>query len=206
VTVETDIVTLQELLPGQWRAIAAVAGLALVLLIAAVLFVRLRRKRPAELPRPDLFLDVTTLGERTPPVDGPQLDCYHLPVRIALVVLAPLGRTGEQPPDEELSRLLEGIVPGLARVYGRDRPEVRRWPPQLSFHGFTRTFFANIRLPGARGKATPWCSLAGRAELDGRKFVVGLALQAARPNSLSEHVVDREGAWLDALRVRSQPR
>jgi hypothetical protein len=205
VTVETDIVRLPELLPGQWRAIAAVVGVAILFLVAAFVVLRLRRKRPAELPRPDLFLDVTTLGQRPPATDGPQLECYHLPVRIALVVLAPLGRTGAQPPEEELSRLIEGIVPGLARVYGRDRPEVRRWPPQLSFQGFTRTFFANIRLPGARGKATPWCSLAGRAELDGRKYVVGLILQAARPNSLSEHVVDREGAWLDALRVRSQP-
>jgi hypothetical protein len=202
--VETEAFQLNQLVGGGGLPIAvgAVVGLLALALLALRL---LRRKPPAEPPKPDLYLDVTSLGERPPRVDGPQLECYHLPVRIALVVVAPLGRTGQQPTDEELSPLLEGIVPSLARVYGRDRPEVRHWPPQLSFQGFTRTFFANIRLPGDRGRATPWCSLAGRAELNGRMFVVGLALQAARPNSLNEHVVDREGAWLDALRVRSNP-
>ncbi|MFO0900005.1 MAG: hypothetical protein U0836_21445 [Pirellulales bacterium] len=201
-TVDQEVVDLSQLLSGGWLPL--VVGAVVVLLAAGLLAFRLRRRAPPEPPKPDLFLDVTSLGERPPPVDGPQLECYHLPVRIALVVVAPLGRTGQQPTDEELLPLLEGIVPGLARIYGRDRPEVRRWPPQLSFQGFTRTFFANIRLPGDRGKATPWCSLAGRAEFGGRMFVVGLALRAGRSNSLNEHVVDREGAWLDALRVRSQ--
>lgn len=201
--VETDTFQLDTLLNGGWLPLAVGAALALGALLFLV--VKLRRKPPIEPPKPDLYLEVTSLGERPPRVDGPQLECYHLPVRIALVVVAPLGRTGLPPTAEELSPLLDGIVPSLARAYGRDRPEVRHWPPQLSFQGFTRTFFANIRLPGDRGKATPWCSLAGRAELGGRMFVVGLALQAARPNSLNQHVVDREGGWLDALRVRSNP-
>ncbi|GAB6166382.1 hypothetical protein JCM19992_23820 [Thermostilla marina] len=181
-----------------------------LLLIAAplpILYVllrmwRRRRKKPAVLPV-DLSVDVTSLPIQ-PPVPGqmPQLEFAGLPVRLGVVVLAPSGRANPLPPRDQFDALFEAVVPGLAEVVARDRPAVYTWPEQLSSEGFARSFFANVPLPGDRGRGTPWCSVAGMARWGDRPFLVGLVMMASRPNSFVPEIVEHEGDWYRLLRVR----
>ena len=68
--------------------------------------------------------------------------------------------------------------------------------------GFAHQFFANVRLPGNRGKGTPWSSVAGIFHIEERPVMAGLVLRAARPNSLGETLIDSEEKWLGCLRVK----
>ena len=61
-----------------------------------------------------------------------------------------------------------------------------------------------MKLPGDRGKATPWCSAAGKFEADNEQYMAGMALCAAKPNSLSQFVIEISGEWLELLRVQRQ--
>ena len=79
--------------------------------------------------------------------------------------------------------------------------QVRRWPNQLSVHGFTNLLFANARLPGQGGKGTPWSTVAGTIRLQGQPFLAGLILRARTANNFGQIVVEREEQWLACLRV-----
>ena len=182
--------------------IGAVAG-ALALLVGIAVIRALRRRRPAELPRPDLSIDIRTLGDDGPPERGAKLEVYHLPMRLAALVLAPTGRGGTLPPQEQIPTIIDHIVPNLGEVFREHQSVLRLWPSQLSSEGFANTFFTNARLPGQGGKGTPWCAVAGRFEAEGQKYLVGMLLCAAAPNSLSQLTVQRDTQWLDLLRVRT---
>ncbi len=95
-------------------------------------------------------------------------------------------------------------MPGLTEIVAAHQPLVRRWPEQLSSHGFNQAFFNNLALPGSRGKGTPWCSLAGKLMVGDRQFLVGMVCSSGNPNSLGQMVVEHEGQWLNALRVREK--
>jgi hypothetical protein len=123
-------------------------------------------------------------------------------MRLAALVIAPTGRGSEPPDEDRLPAIIDHLVPGLGAVLQAHRPTVRVWPAQLSTQGFANTFFANVPLPGDKGKATPWCALAGRFEADGQKFLAGLVLRAAANNNLSQLIVQRESQWIDLVRVR----
>lgn len=162
----------------------------------------LGRREPGQVASDlDLAIDVTQLDDRGPPPEGPRIEFYGTPVRVAVVVVAPVGRDGEMPPADILPGILERTVPGLAEVISCHQPIVRRWPAQLSSHGFAQSFFNHVRLPGNRGKGTPWCSLAGRIQVGDRSFLVGIAFSAATSNALGQLVVEHEGMWLDILRI-----
>jgi hypothetical protein len=163
---------------------------------------RLRRRKSVEAKPLNLTLDVTTLGEAGPPADGPKLLLYHVPMRLAAIVIAPTGRGSTLPPLAHTAAVAEQIVPGLGEVFEAHRPRVLRWPAQLSTQGFGNTFFGLVRLPGNQGRGTPWCAVAGRCEAEGKKLLVGLVLRAASDNSLSQISVERESQWLDILRVK----
>ena len=97
---------------------------------------------------------------------------------------------------------MDAIVPGLDKVAALHRPLVRRWPHQVSARGFAHLFFSNVVLPGARGKGTPWSSVAGIVKLHNQPVMAGLVLQAARPNGFGQTIVDSEEKWLACLRVK----
>jgi hypothetical protein len=65
-----------------------------------------------------------------------------------------------------------------------------------------QSFSNHAALPGDRGKNTPWCSIAGRFEADGQRFLAGLICTAAAPNSLGQIMIQHDGMWLDVLRIR----
>lgn len=189
--------SLQELLTYALIALA-------VLLVLYILWrILARRRRELPPPAPDLAIDVLSLGSQGPPTAGPILEHYNVPVRLAAVVLAPTGRAGELPPIDQLPGLIDHVVPGLAQVVAAHETLVRRWPPQLSAEGFAHTFFAQVKLPGDRGKGTPWCSVAGRFEVGRRPMMAGLVMRAETANNFSQSIVHKEHEWLGILRVKS---
>lgn len=185
-----------------------VVGIALaVAVFLAVLLVFFRhrfgsRVATASLRDQELTLDLSQLKVGGPPEQGPRLEFYGTPVRLAVLVLAPSGRGTQIPPASQLRGVIDSLIPGLSEVLDYHRPEFRRWPEQLSATGFAQSFSTHIELPGDHGKGTPWCSVAGRFEIGEGHLLAGLVCRAAKPNSLSQVVVQREGLWHDVLRVR----
>ncbi len=182
--------------------IEVMAAVAIVLLVAILWGWLRRRRRPRHREMVGPLVEVAQLDSSGPPLDGPRLEFYGTAVRVAVVVVAPAGRGGELPPDDVLPGLLDRLVPGLAHIMTAHQPRIYRWPTQLSSHGFAQSFFNRVALPGARGKGTPWCSIAGKLQVGDRLFMVGLACAAGHSNSLSQVVVQHEGQWLDILRYR----
>lgn len=181
---------------------AAVFAAALILLIILAWRIRRRPRRRDELPG-IAFIDVGSLPATGPPEDGPQLEFYGTPVRVALVVIAPAGRDGKSPPREQIPDLLGQLIPGMPAILSRHEADLVCWPGQLSSQGFVQSFFNHVLLPGDRGKDTPWCSVAGRFRASGQNYLVGFVLAAARDNSLSQFEFRHEGKWHDSLRIRS---
>lgn len=191
-------------LPNWLVAVAALVVLVVALWIVAKIFGR-RRKPEREMAeaRPDI--SVGRLGQRGPRPSGPCLEIRGIPVRVAAVVMARLGRGTEVPRVETWPPLLDTVVPGLAEVVRLDQPLLRPWPGQISREGFTHSVCSAAALPGDRGRDTPWCMVTGKIVVDGTPFMVGIVGCAAKPNSLIPIVVEDEGKWADVLRVRSLP-
>lgn len=187
-------------------ALAAVAIgviLLLVVVLAIVLAIVLARKRTKPgLPPVDLRIDVLQLPAGGPPAEGPLLEYYGIPVRLVAVVLAPAGRNNQLPPQDRLPAVLDDLVPRLAEVVQQHGPILRQWPAQLSTQGFTQTFLNQVRLPGDRGKGTPWCSVVGRFETHGQQLLAGLLCVAHKPNSMTQVAVNNMGQWMDVLRIK----
>lgn len=179
-----------------WPLVAIFVLIVVVLLVRSILF---RRRRPP-LPEPDLRIDLDSLHPEPPP-ESPAFEFFGLPVRLVVLVLAPAGREGVLPPQDQWNDLFEAVVPGLAEVVRVHRPLVVTWPPQLSAQGFIHRYFQNVRLPGDRGRGTPWCSAAGPARRSGQVFLVGMTCYAVRPNHFSQEVIQHEGDWYRLCRV-----
>lgn len=179
-----------------------IGTLAAVLVLWVVVRWLRGRGRVVQPPDRDLNVDVSQLDDRGPPADGPRLEFYGTATRLAVLVIAPAGRTGDLPPSQLLPGLLENLLPGLTHVVASHQPLICRWPSQLSSQGFAQSFFNHLALPGNRGKGTPWCSIAGRLQLGDRAFLVGLVCTSGSPNGLGQVVVRHEGQWLDILRIR----
>ncbi len=175
---------------------------AVVFLLIVVAFLRARAKKP-EPPPVDLRIDLADLQLGGPPEEGPRLEIYGTPVRLAALVLAPAGRNNQIPATDKLPEAIEDLLPGLMGVLTSHRPLIHRWPYQLSTQGFTHSFFNNVPLPGERGKGTPWCCVSGRFESGDQQLLAGLVCTATKPNSLSQITVAHVGQWMDVVRVRS---
>jgi hypothetical protein len=189
-----------------WLWIPIIAGvlLALFVVLAVVLsWLRHRAKARTFANRADLSIDVNALPMHGPALGGPHLTVYGTPVRLTVLVLAPVGREGELPSSSQLPHVLEQLLPNLNAVLVRDEPIFRRWPAQLSSQGFMHSFFHHLALPGDRGKNTPWCSVAGKFSAGGAQFLVGMVCCGDRPNGFSQVVIEHEGRWLEAVRVRT---
>jgi hypothetical protein len=157
------------------------------------------------LPPPiDLTIDRSELGESGPPGGQLSLELYNVPVRLAALIIAPAGRGAQLAAGSRLVDLADEIVPGMAEIIELHRTRLFEWPAQLSTQGFSNTLFANLQLPGDRGKGTPWSVIAGRFEAGQKNVLAGVVLCAGAPNSLGQFVIDRPGQWLDLLRVRRQ--
>jgi hypothetical protein len=185
------------------NALRVVLLVVVVAIVLAVVWGMFRRRRRTTLPpAADLKILVTSLGEDGPPAGPPFLEFYNLPVRLAAIVLAPVGTAGSLPSDDQLLPLVEAIVPGLDKIARSHRPLVRRWPNQVSANGFAHLFFNHVRLPGEAGRGTPWSSMAGMFKVKGQPVMAGLVFRAADANSLGQTIIASEHQWLGCLRVR----
>ena len=181
--------------------LAFVAVLFCALLVIAVIAFRRRPKQPA--PQPiDLTIDVLSLDASGPTGDLPQLTYLGWPVRLAALVVAPVGRSGAIPDADRLLDAVDQLIPGLVEVISIDHPLVNFWPGQLSTHGFAHVFFRNVKLPGDRGVGTPWCSVAGKFKAGEQPFLAGLLCAAGEPNDLSEVAAEDNEQWARVLEVR----
>lgn len=182
-----------------------VIGLALLIalglaLASAIRFLR-RRKKPRR-EEPDLRISLLSAECLTVP-ELPALRFRGVPVRLRVVVLAPVGREGRLPPHESWPMLFRAVLPGLPEVIAAHGTQLMSWPPQLSSKGFIHLFFRNLVLPGDRGRGTPWCALAGPARgPDGQPFLLGMVLQAGEPLFFSCEPVEYETMWRNILEVR----
>jgi hypothetical protein len=176
-------------------------GLVILVVVYSLWRLAVRRRKPPRAVTPDLHVDVSQLDDRGPPAEAPVLRYYHTPMRLAIVVLAPAGRDRALPAPEDLSDVVEAIVPGLSKVIASHKPVVYRWPAQLSTQGFAHGFFANVKLPGDGGKGTPWCSAAGVFRFRGQVNLAGLVMCAESAIHFGRRKIEQEEKWLDVLRV-----
>src|SRR5262249_37048267 len=129
-----------------------------------------------------------------------RLTVYHLPARLRLVVIAPLGREGDIDATA-VEKLLDKVLPGLGAVAALDRPRVRVWPAQVSHHGFAAAFHRHTPKAAERGEPSRWGLLAGRAQAGKQPVLLGLGLWADEPNTIDRVNVEVH-QWLDVLRLR----
>jgi hypothetical protein len=180
-----------------------VAAIVIVLMLLVVRRLWRGRRRLPEAPEPTVpDIDIGLLGSSGPPRTGIQLECYHVPVRLAVLVLAPVGRDSVLPSKEKLPEMVDQLLPGMLDVLQSHQPLFQRWPAQLSSKGFARVLFSHAKLPGDGGKGTPWCSIAGKFQANNENYLAGLVCCADRPNALGQIEVEQTGQWLDVLRVR----
>jgi len=184
-----------------WPVLLAV-GAAIV--VIAVVFVAARRNRKPRAQqgeaRPDIAVE--RLDGQGPRTQGPVLCIRGVAVRVAAVVVAPLGRGASVPPVENWSGILDTLLPGLAEVVQRDKPLMRPWPGQLSREGFNHAVSHAAALPGDRGRDTPWCLVTGPVTWQSRPLMVCLIGRAAQPNPLIPIYVPDEAKWSDAVSIR----
>ena len=159
-----------------------------------------RKRRAVESPvAPEI--DLAALAPTGPPATGPALHAYNVPMRLVVLVLAPVGRGSALPAADQLPRIVDQIAPGLFEVAQAHQTRIKLWPPQLSAQGFAAALFANLPLPGHRGKGTPWCAIAGRFATGEQSYLAGVVLRAGAPNSLGQITLAHEAQWLEVLRT-----
>jgi len=197
-----------DLLKGWlWLVVLGFAALVVLLLIWAVgsklwgmLFgprVETAKKKRAQADLEETFADYPPL----PPSKGDrQLLIENVPVRLRLVVVAPAGTESDIDP-ETIDKLLERVLPGLGSICQRDKPRVRIWPVQISYEGFARSFHRNTIVPEEEGEMSKWATIAGRAKLGKFQVMLGLGLQAIKPNTVGR-VTIKAHEWPAVLRVK----
>ncbi|MGE0756588.1 MAG: hypothetical protein AB7F89_05980 [Pirellulaceae bacterium] len=197
-----------EQVPTQWPVPVElmIGGLGALLAgsIGLWLWLALRR-RPAPVKPPPVQPEVDIARLDMVPPDAfadSRLELYGTPVRVGVLVLAPVGRDGRRPQAEEVPELLDQLLPGLADVVSHDQPLLRLWNAQMSSQGFVHAFSNRLPLPGDRGKGSRWCSVAGKFTAFSHQYLAGVILQSEKENALSQYVVQHEGQWHDLLRMR----
>ncbi len=189
-------------------------GLGLVVVAAGVVVMTLRRRSSRapvashvvgdgsdEMPidlLPTIDLDRLESLE-IPPL--PRLELLGTRSRLAVLVLAPVGRGTPFPSREHWREVVDQVVPGLSRILDHHRPVFRRWPEQVSQHGFMHAFFHAMRSAQDGSECSGWSRLAGRVEWRGTPILIGMVLRTDSPQRESTEV-EHAGRWLDLLKVR----
>jgi hypothetical protein len=152
-------------------------------------------------PQPKLEEDLEALpalqtapGQRRLLVEG-------VPVRLRLVVLAPLGKL-ESVSESAVEEILTQVLFGLGSIYRLDKPLVRIWPAQLSHHGFSVLFHRNMRKQEPDDQPSRWVLLAGTTPPRPRPVLLGLSLWADAPTMIGKRQLD-PGQWTTALTIQT---
>ncbi|MBI3408121.1 MAG: hypothetical protein HY040_07165 [Planctomycetes bacterium] len=184
--------------PG-WYVILGVVALIIVWILWSVVSRHLPKKtyvRPSE----NLEEILAQYPEAKPSTGDQQLRVEGVPVRMRLVVVAPTSKDDEINSDA-IEKLLDRVLPGLGRICEADRPRVRVWPQQLSYEGFAKHLHRNTIIPEGERQLSRWIVVAGRAKLGSRQIMLGLAMQAIKPNSVGRKTIDAH-QWDEMLRIR----
>ena len=128
--------------PVFWLAVAAV-------LLVSWLLLRRHATPGGESDQGD-SINISEFVVAGPPEGPPSVEFYGTPVRLQLIVLAPMGRRSQLPANEELPHILNHFLSGFTRLSALHRPVLFRWPEQLSAQGFHQAFFNQLSLPDAR--------------------------------------------------------
>jgi hypothetical protein len=137
-----------------------------------------------------------------PPTAGAHVaTVYHVPARLRLVAVAPVGKAVNVSPGQ-VEWLLDQIVPGLGQVAQSDQPRVRIFPPQVSHHGFAATFQRTTMKPEPDGSASHWIIVAGRGNVGKQSLAIGLAFWAEQPNTVGRLNLEPH-QWLDVVRLKA---
>jgi hypothetical protein len=171
-----------------------VAGGGLLVMVLLVLLV-FRGKKKVD-PEGGLGEDLSTFPAAPTGKRHYQLSVLNTPVRLRLVVVAPVGKR----PVGKVDSVLEQILRGLGEVSIDDKPRIRVWPPQLSTAGFAPTFFRLTKKPEAEGKPSRWVLLAGPARSGSAPVLVALACQTDAPTKMGL-ITLTETQWNEVLRV-----
>lgn len=170
----------------------------LLLFLAVIRFLFGRRAKPAK--GPNLVENLQEYPELKSSTGDRQLRVEGTPARLRLVVVAPAGTAFEVDLDT-LDKLLEKVVQGLGEIYKHDKPRVKQWPTQVSYKGFATHFHANMKTGAEEGEQTRWVMVAGRIKVGKQQFMLGIALQTIKPNTIGRLTVDAH-EWTNVLRVR----
>jgi hypothetical protein len=130
-----------------------------------------------------------------------RLALHGLPVRLRLIVAAPLGHEGGYVHAEQVEQMLDLVFPGLGPFVRADQPRVRVWPTQLSFQGFTASFRRHTVRPDAERQLSRWVLLMGKGLINRRPVAIGFALLADSDNTLGWITLEQPHEWMQALRV-----
>jgi len=141
----------------------------------------------------NLPMPVQPPGERT-------LAVYHIPVRLRLVVVAPMGKD-MRISTEQVPGLLNRVFPELGSIVAREQPAIRIWPAQISDLGFNAAFHRRTPKPEPEGEPSRWILIAGRALLGKQPFLLALAFYSEQPNPIGRLNL-QPLQWLEVLRMR----
>ena len=182
-------------LPGGNNLVLYGGGAAALLVLLVLVLLFRGGKKKAD-PEAALAEDLSTYP---PAPRGPrhyELRVMNQPVRLRLVVVAPVGKK----PVGKVDSVLEQVFRGLGEVSIDDKPRIRVWPPQLSTKGFAPIFFRLTRRPEPEGKPSRWALLAGPARAGATPVLLALACQTDAPTSLGLITLD-ETQWGEVLQV-----
>ena len=100
-------------------AVFAIGATLLLVSLAVLLFILWRRPAQPESKPLDLIIDVASLDASGPSGEVPQLTYLGKPVRLAAIVVAPVGRSGTIPEADRLLDAVDQLIPGLVDVISR---------------------------------------------------------------------------------------
>jgi hypothetical protein len=190
---------------GGWYAVLGIVGLILLLLLWMIFggLIRSLFHKTAPPPLQDsLEEDLETIPAPAPLTGDRRLTVDEVPVRLRLVVLAPAG-TAYIIREETINKLLDRVVSGLGAIAEHDAPRTRIWPRQLSYEGFANTFHRNTPFPEGENEPSRWVLVAGKADVGGKKVMVGLGMQAIKPTTLRRRTL-KPHEWDAVLRVKTR--
>lgn len=189
-----DVAPFEPAAPSQFPMLPVAIGAVAVgvLLLFFVLF--RRRARPV-----DTGVHGEYLADYPPPPPVGDCQLYYLnePMRVRLVVLAPLGRR-DLP--EDVEGLLDRSVRGLGQVLAQDKPAWRTWPAQLSWKGFLPTLTRYVQMPDRPEDPSAWQIVCGQIRLGGQMVAIGLVLLGDEAYHRQTRLLEAH-QWVEQCRV-----
>jgi len=185
---------------GWWLVLGIAVLVGLLIFFRLVRLVLAGRRRPFLESEKEFEVDLDECPLSAAPPQERQLTVYHIPVRMRLVVVAPVGRESDLDATV-VENLLDEVIPGLGDIARWDHPRIRVWPSPMSNQGFSIAFHRRLHKPDPDGQPSQWILVAGRAQAGRMPVMIGLGLWAEKPNMLG-HINLEPHQWLDVLRLQ----